>query len=243
MQVYAIGDSHGHLSLLQGAHDLIARDRAAHGSPDAPIIHIGDMVDRGPDSAGVVRYLREGIARGMDWRVLMGNHDRMFLNFIRNPGWSDPGLRAGLDYLHPAIGGRATLQSYGVDPDQPVPTAQADARKAVPDADLEFIATLPRMIDTGAQLFVHAGMRPGIPFDQQSEDDLLWIRDPFLLDPRDHGPLVVHGHTAIDRATHYRNRLNLDSSAAYGGPLSAVALDGRKAWLLTSDGRVELVPF
>ena len=98
------------------------------------------------------------------------------------------------------------------------------------------------MIDMGAQLFVHAGIRPGVPLDQQTEDDLLWIRDPFLPDPRDHGPLIVHGHTALAQVRHYRNRLNIDSSAAYGGPLSAVVLDGRKAWLLTASGRWELVP-
>lgn len=242
MQVYAIGDIHGHLDLLQGAHDLIARDRAAHSAPDAPTVHIGDLVDRGPDSAGVVRYLREGIARGENWRVLMGNHDRLLVNFIQKPDWHDPGLRAGLDYLHPAIGGQTTLQSYGVTTLDDVDTARAVARARVPRADLDFIVGCPRMIDMGAQLFVHAGLRPGVPLDHQTEDDLLWIRDPFLLDARDHGPLIVHGHTALPAARHYRNRLNIDSSAAYGGPLSAVVLEDRKAWLLSPAGRVALVP-
>lgn len=243
-QVYAIGDIHGHLSLLQNAHDLIARDRVAHGSAEAPIIHIGDLVDRGPDSAGVVRYLREGVAFGENWQVLMGNHDRLLLNFIRQPDWHDPGLRKGLDYLHPGIGGRTTLQSYGVDARafDDLATARSEARQRVPQVDLDFIASRPRMIDTGAQLFVHAGIRPGVPMDQQSEDDLLWIRDPFLLDQRTHGPLVVHGHTALGSARHYRNRLNIDSSAAYGGPLTAVVLQGRKAWVLTPEGRMALVP-
>jgi len=242
MQVYAIGYIHGHLDLLQAVHDLIARDRAANACMDAPIIHIGDLVDRGPDSPGVLRYLRDGIARGENWQVLMGNHDRLLLNFIRMPEWHDPGLRSGLDYLHPAIGGRATLQSYGVTALHDVDMARAEAAALVPQADLDFIASRPRMIDMGAQLFVHAGLRPGVPLDQQSEHDLLWIRDPFLLDRRDHGPLVVHGHTALPRACHYRNRLNIDSSAAYGGPLSAVVLEERKAWLLTPQGRAELVP-
>jgi len=244
MQVYAIGDIHGHLSLLQAAHDLIARDRAAYGASDAPIVHIGDLVDRGPDSPGVLRYLREGVARGENWQVLLGNHDRLLLNFIRQPEWHDPGLRSGLTYLHPLIGGRETLQNYGVDARalDDLSLAWAQARALVPQDDLDFIAARPRMIDMGAQLFVHAGLRPGLPLERQSEDDLLWIRDPFLSDPRDHGPLVVHGHTALPRARHHRNRLNIDSSAAYGGPLSAVVLEGRKVWLLTSAGRVELVP-
>jgi len=244
MQVYAIGDIHGQLALLQGAHDLIARDRAAHGCADAEIIHVGDLVDRGPDSPGVVRYLREGMARGENWQVLMGNHDRLLLNFIRKPDWRDPGLRAGLDYLHPLIGGRATLLNYGVDAAalEDVTLARAQATALVPQDDLAFIAARPRMIDTGAHLFVHAGLRPGVPLDRQTEDDILWIRDPFLLDSRDHGPLVVHGHTALPQACHYRNRLNIDSSAAYGGPLSAVVLEGRRVWLLAPQGRVELSP-
>ncbi|MCC1480428.1 metallophosphoesterase [Roseibaca sp. Y0-43] len=244
MQVYAIGDIHGHLSLLHGAHELIARDRDAHGDNSAPIIHIGDLVDRGPDSPGVLRYLREGIARGENWDVLLGNHDRLLLNFVRQPDWRDPGLRPGLTYLHPLIGGRATLQNFGVDPAvfDDLELAQAQARDLVPAEDLDFLAERPRVIDLGAQLFVHAGLRPGRPLEHQTEDDLLWIRDPFLQDARDHGPLIVHGHTALPRARHYRNRLNIDSSAAYGGPLSAVVLEGRKAWLLTPAGRVELVP-
>lgn len=244
MQIYAIGDIHGHLTLLQGAHDLIERDRTAHGSADAPIIHIGDLVDRGPDNPGVLRYLREGVARGENWQVLMGNHDRLLLNFIRQPDWHDPGLRPGLTYLHPLIGGSATLQSYGVDKSalDDLNLARQQAAALIPQADLDFIAARPRLIDMGAQLFVHAGMRPGVPIAQQTEDDLLWIRDPFLSDPRDHGPLIVHGHTALPIAIQYRNRLNLDSSAAYGGPLSAVVLEGRKAWLLTHAGRAQLVP-
>ena len=160
MQVYAIGDIHGHLDLLQAVHDLIARDRAANACMDAPIIHIGDLVDRGPDSPGVLRYLRDGIARGENWQVLMGNHDRLLLNFIRMPEWHDPGLRSGLDYLHPAIGGRATLQSYGVTALHDVDMARAEAAALVPQADLDFIASRPRMIDMGAQLFVHAGCGP-----------------------------------------------------------------------------------
>lgn len=243
-QVYAIGDIHGHLSLLQDAHHLIESDRAAHGSPEARVIHIGDLVDRGPDSAGVVRFLRDGVAQGKNWQILMGNHDRLLLNFIRRPDWHDPGLRADLDYLHPGIGGKMTLQSYGVEGGacDDLATARAEARLLVPEADLDFIASCPRMIDMGEQIFVHAGIRPGVPMCQQSENDLLWIRDPFLLDQRTFGPLVVHGHTALGRARHYRNRLNIDSSAAYGGPLSAVVLEGRKAWVLTPMGRVELVP-
>ena len=91
-------------------------------------------------------------------------------------------------------------------------------------------------------IFVHAGIRPGIALKDQAEDDLVWIRKDFLEDPRDHGALVVHGHTALGHATHYGNRLNLDSSAAYGGPLSAAVIEGRRAFLLTDAGRLPLLP-
>ncbi len=244
MPVYAIGDIHGQHSLLLDAHARIARDRAAYGTGAARVVHLGDLVDRGPDSAAVIATLRAGIAAGAPWDVLMGNHDRLLVGFLRDPGWHDPRLRAGLDYLDPRIGGRATLASYGV-PEAALADAtraRAAAQACVPDADLAFLASRPQMLQMGAQLFVHAGIRPGTPLAHQTEDDLLWIRAPFLSDPRDHGPLVVHGHTALPAPRHYRNRLNLDSGAAYGGPLSAVVLDGRRAWLLTAQGRTELSP-
>ena len=92
MHFYAIGDIHGHLSLLTEAHERIAEDMDRHGP--APIIHLGDLCDRGPDSAGVIEYLRLGIAEGEDWVVLKGNHDRLFTQFLNDPSWADPGLRA-----------------------------------------------------------------------------------------------------------------------------------------------------
>jgi serine/threonine protein phosphatase 1 len=91
-------------------------------------------------------------------------------------------------------------------------------------------------------VFAHAGIRPGVALDAQTEDDLVWIRHDFLDDPRDHGALVVHGHTAVDAATHYGNRLNIDSSAAYGGPVTAVVIEGRAVWVLGPDGRSPLWP-
>ena len=241
MHTYAIGDIHGHLSLLREVHDWIAKDMAEHGP--APIVHIGDLVDRGPDSRGVVEYLCEGRRQGQDWVVLKGNHDRMFTKYLIDMTDQDEGLRADLSYLHPRIGGGTTLASYGVKnaADRPLAVVYAEAIAAVPPEHRRFLEELPTSFVRGDAIFVHAGIRPGIALDQQSETDLLWIRKEFLDDPRDHGALIVHGHTAIERPMHYRNRVNTDSSAAYGGPLSVVVITGRGAYNLTKTGRIPLL--
>ena len=241
MHSYAIGDIHGHLGLLQAAHLRIAADIARHGP--GPIIHVGDLVDRGPDCRGVIDYLMTGLLRGEDWVVLKGNHDRMFARFLRDPFQPEPGLRPDLGYLNPKIGGAATLASYGVRnaADRPVKRVHVEAVAAVPVQHRSFIEGLPVTHRFDEALFVHAGIRPGIALEDQTETDLLWIRTPFLDSTADHGPLIVHGHTAIDRPTFYGNRLNIDSGAAYGGPLTAVVIEGRKAFELTPEGRVALL--
>lgn len=242
MHIYAIGDIHGHLNLLRAAHDLVADDMARHGP--GPVVHVGDLVDRGPDCRGVIDHLMDGIADGADWVVLKGNHDRMFARFLRDPMEPEPGLRADLGYLNPKIGGAATLTSYGVRSaaDRPVAKVHADAVAAVPHGHVDFLNARPTLHLAGSCAFVHAGIRPGVPLHDQTETDLVWIREPFLSDPANHGPLIVHGHTALDRATHYGNRLNLDSGAAYGGPLSALVIEGHEAALLTPGGRRKLHP-
>ncbi|MBC7738334.1 MAG: serine/threonine protein phosphatase [Candidatus Saccharibacteria bacterium] len=237
---YAIGDIHGHLDLLKRAHDLIRADQALYGA--GPVVHVGDLVDRGPDSRGVVDYLAAGVAAGEDWVVLKGNHDRLFTRFLDDPAWHDPGLRPDMGYLHPKIGGGATLGSYGVRAasDRPLKPVYAEAVAAVPARHRAFLDSRPTMFRWGEAVFVHAGVRPGVALDAQIEQDLIWIRAEFLTDPRDYGALIVHGHTAVPQATHYGNRLNIDSGAAYGGPLSAVVIEGRRAWLLADQGRVQL---
>lgn len=241
MRSYAIGDIHGHLNLLQDLHARIAVDQ---GSDVAPIIHIGDLVDRGPDSKGVIEYLRAGINAGKNWIVLKGNHDRMFAGFLADIKHHDEGLRADLSYLHYKIGGGATLASYGVKSaaDRRLKPVHAEAVAAVPKSHLDFLDGLPTSYLRGNAMFVHAGVRAGVPLDQQTETDLLWIRGVFLEDRHDYGPLIVHGHTAIDKPRHYGNRVNIDSGAAYGGPLSAVVIEGLDVFHLTPDGRVRLMP-
>jgi len=113
---------------------------------------------------------------------------------------------------------------------------------AVPQAHLDFLNSRPSYFQRGAVIYVHAGIRPGIIIGSQTEDDLVWIRKGWLEDTSDHGALIVHGHTALDVPTHYGNRVNIDSSAAYGGPLTAVVLEGREVFHLTGTGRVALLP-
>lgn len=240
MHIYAIGDIHGHLDLLKSAHDLIAADQARHGA--APVVHIGDLVDRGPDSRGVIEFLIAGQAEGRDWVVLKGNHDRMFTLYLTDMKAHDPGLRPDLSWLHPRLGGAQTLASYGVRApgDRPLAPVFADAQAAVPQAHRDWLQARPSLHVLGDLIFAHAGIRPGVALADQTETDLVWIRHDFLSDPRDHNGLVIHGHTAIDHATHYGNRINIDSSAAYGGPLSAVVIEGREGFLLTPTGRQPL---
>ena len=242
MQTYAIGDIHGHLDLLRGVHDLIADDMARHGA--GQVVHIGDLVDRGPDSRGVVEYLRQGIVAGADWVVLKSNHDRLFAMFMDDPEARDSGLRAEYSWLHPKLGGGATLGSYGVAnaSDRPIAKVHAEALAAVPTEHVEFLTSRPTWHRVNGVIFVHAGVRPGIAIEAQAEDDLLWIRKGFLDHDAPFESLIVHGHTAIDAPTHYGNRVNIDSSAAYGGPLSGILIEGEDVFHLTPKGRVPLRP-
>lgn len=244
MRTYAIGDIHGHLDRLQAAHARIARDRALTGDAEAPVVHVGDLVDRGPDSAGVVDYLRRGPGDGAPWIVLKGNHDFMFTLFLSDPYAQDPGLRPDLNWLHVRLGGVATLASYGIADagERPLADVHAEALARVPASHLAFLSGLPLTHARDQSLFVHAGIRPGIAIPAQSPQDLMWIRAPFHTSRQDHGALIVHGHTVIPTAHHYGNRLNIDTGAAYGGPLTAVVIEGRDVWELTEGGRIRLPP-
>lgn len=244
MRIYAIGDIHGQLQKLRAAHELIAEDRARMRDPVAQVVHVGDLVDRGPDSRGVIDFLLDGAVRGEPWVTLKGNHDRMFEGFLGDPDHYDPGLRAGLHWIEPRLGGDETLRSYGVEGagERMLLDLHADALRAVPASHRAFVAKLPLMHRAEGLVFVHAGIRPGVPLDAQTEDDLLWIRREFLDDPRDHGALIVHGHTPVDAVTHYGNRLNLDTGAGYGRALSAVVIEDGAVWQLTEGGREPIVP-
>lgn len=236
--IYAIGDVHGQIDMLHEALSLIE----AEAGRQAKIVFIGDYVDRGPDSKAVVQLLIDAAKSRRPWITLKGNHDRYLQRFVEMATVRDPCTKSGLHWLNPRLGGDATLASYGVQATENSDMADihAQAVKAVPQAHLTFLQNLPVRHETEHLFFAHAGVRPGVALKDQVEDDLLWIRDGFLKDPRDHGKLIVHGHTAIDAPMHYGNRINLDGGSGYGRPLYPAVFEGRQCWLLTRGGRVPL---
>ncbi|WP_323035281.1 metallophosphoesterase family protein [Pararhodobacter sp.] len=242
MRSYAIGDIHGQLTLLTQAHAWIAADRARVNDPEAPVIHLGDLVDRGPQVRGVIETLLAGQIAGKPWIVLRGNHDTMMAIFPE--GRRDPALREGLEYLHPKIGGIPSLESYGIDcaDARPLAEIQADARRKIPATHLRFLIESPLYHLRGEVLFVHAGIRPRVALEDQTDTDLTWIRDTFHAYTAPHPWLVIHGHTPITAPKHYGNRVNIDSGAAFGGPLTAIVIEGRDVFTLGPQGRTALLP-
>ncbi|WP_204112350.1 metallophosphoesterase family protein [Shimia biformata] len=238
--IYAIGDIHGQLTMLEDALARIVSD----GGPDARVVFLGDLVDRGPDSRGVIDLLARGVAEGRNWTVLKGNHDRMFARFLAPTPVMETGLLVGWDWFHENLGGRETLASYGVMiTDQTrIHAAHAEARAAVPRSHIDFMSGLPTHLVFQDKLFVHAGIRPGIALESQTEDDLVWIREPFLGHSGPHPWLVVHGHTPLPQARHFGNRIDLDSGAGFGRPLTAAVIDEDGVFLLGPTGRTPLRP-
>jgi serine/threonine protein phosphatase 1 len=202
---YAVGDIHGSLAKMQA---LIGACRQHADGRAMRLVFLGDYIDRGPDSAGVVRAMMALRDELQDQLVaLMGNHEAWLLSVLDR----DAAERAWL-----FNGGTQTLLSYGV-----------RAASDLPRDHVEWMRSLRLSYDDGRRLFVHAGVNPEWPLDAQTEHDLLWIREPFLTDGRDYGRLIVHGHTPLetDKPDLRPNRLNLDTAAVFGGPLTAAAFD------------------
>ena len=238
--IYAIGDIHGQHDELLRVLALIEAD----GGAQAEIVFIGDYTDRGPASAAVLDTLIEGVEEGKPWRCLMGNHDRMFSWFMRDYPLHDAYLPVYLYWLHERLGGDTTLASYGIEMTQTErqTVVHEKAKAVVPQAHIDFLNSLSHSYQTDDLFFAHAGIRPGIALNEQTEHDLLWIRKEFHKDTRDHGKLIVHGHTPVEQATHYGNRINIDAGAGYGRPLCAVRIEGHECWSLTDTGLVPLLP-
>lgn len=238
--IYAVGDIHGQAAELDRVLALIEAD----GGAEAEVVFLGDYADRGPDSRGVIDRLVAGKAEGRNWTFLMGNHDRMFSMFLQDPPLEDPHMMVELYWLHPRLGGDATLHSYGVEVagTRRVKDVHADTRAAVPQAHVAFLETLAAFHETDAVFLCHAGIRPGVPLDRQTQEDLIWIRKEFheVTDP--HPKLIVHGHTPVEAVTHYGNRVNLDTGAGYGRPLSVCVFEQDAVFLLSDTGRVRLEP-
>jgi diadenosine tetraphosphatase ApaH/serine/threonine PP2A family protein phosphatase len=242
--IYAIGDIHGHLDQLLRVHDLIEQDQAAQGYDNAPVVHIGDLTDRGPDSRGVIQHLIDGRAAGRNWIIIKGNHDRFFQMFVEDPNWVDTRLRPELTWLHQRMGGLETLKSYGIDATATRTWLDlaSEAQAIVPPAQTAFLRGLPLYHQHEDLLFVHAGLQPNVAIEDQTENDLMWMREPFLSHKESHGPLIIHGHTMVDLVEHQGNRVNIDTGAGRGDDLSTVVIERRKVWLLTNTGRHLLAP-
>ncbi len=213
-RVYAIGDVHGCLDQLDEMHQLIAKDLAARPGVRATVVHLGDYIDRGPDSAGVIRRLiapPAGLGRVVN---LMGNHEDMLLDALNG------GRGAAEIWLH--NGGVASLESWGVPPRQ----RPKDWAGMIPATEIAFLRGLSLTHRQGGYLFVHAGVRPGKALDEQTEHDLLWIREPFLSFEGALPAVVVHGHTPEEPQPVVRaNRIGMDTGAVLGGMLSCVVLE------------------
>jgi len=232
VRVYAIGDVHGRRDLLVDLIRRIGEDGAARPPAETRLVLLGDLIDRGPESAGVVALARDGVPGFQGVDVLMGNHEEVLLDLLAEP---EP-VRLGF-YLR--IGGYQTLESYGVPermlelPELFPPEALLEA---VPAADRRWLASLGDRVRIGDYLFVHAGIRPGVGLDEQQPADLRWIRKPFLESRADHGVVVVHGHTVTDEVAWRPNRIGVDTGAYATGRLSAVGLEGRERWCLATAG-------
>ncbi|GLQ35835.1 serine/threonine protein phosphatase [Amylibacter marinus] len=241
---YAIGDIHGDLVQLKQIHARITEDISRHAVENYKIIHIGDLVDRRPDSKGVIDYLMAGIERGEPWIVLKGNHDRLFQWFFEDYNRKDANLRPDYDWLTPRMGGRDTLRSYFIEvaPEGPLDKEALlqEAKIAVPQAHLDFIKNLPLSFETDHFFFCHAGINLDRPLNEQSEDDLLWIRKNWLENPAPAEKMIIHGHTIVPEVSRYINRINIDTGAAYGDVLSAVVVQGDQVLNLLETGRAPI---
>jgi serine/threonine protein phosphatase 1 len=230
-RVYAIGDIHGRDDLFAALLDKIAADDAARPNARTTLILLGDLVDRGPDSFGVVKRamaLHADLGDRLRW--LVGNHEEVFLKALNG----DPEL---VRYFV-RIGGGPTILSYGVNPDDyrvmDFDELAAVLPAFVPDAHRRFLDAGEDRIIIGDYLFVHAGIRPGVPVQGQQLSDLRWIRGEFLADRSDHGYIVVHGHTITDEPEERPNRIGIDTGAYRSNMLTAIGLEGTQRWYLST---------
>ena len=220
-RVYAVGDVHGCAERLVALHRAIADDAAAAGAGRKVVVYLGDYVDRGPESKAVIELLLRDPLPGFQAVHLLGNHEDFLRRFLAD------GSVALTWFMN---GGDATLRSYGVDPYEDANSLDwlrdlsAAFQEHLPSDHVGFFDGLAMSHVEGDYLFVHAGLRPGLALDLQDPEDLIWIREPFLSSKADHGKIVVHGHTPVNAPELRANRINVDTGACFGGPLTALVL-------------------
>ncbi len=229
-KVYAVGDVHGRVDLLGDLHAGIAADLAASRPARSVIVYLGDYVDRGPDSSGVLDLLLDRKLPAEETVHLLGNHERILLEFLERP-------EVGANWL--LYGGVETLASYGIEfggiggiPATRLARARDLLAERLPAHHLAFLAGLKTSHEEGDYFFAHAGVRPGVPLARQTEDDLIWIREEFLASSADHGKIVVHGHTIREQPEVKPNRIGIDTGAFWTGRLTALVLEGERVGFL-----------
>jgi serine/threonine protein phosphatase 1 len=222
-RVYAVGDIHGCASRLDALHEAIAEDLTRRPVSAPLLLHIGDYIDRGRDSAAVLARLAAGAPiSGVPTINLLGNHEQTMLEALAGD------RAAATDWLYQ--GGRPSLESWGIDPESPRETWA----ERIPTAQLAFVRGLALSHFESGYLFVHAGIRPGVPLGAQAREDILRIRQPFLFTDADLGAVVVHGHTPVKAPEVRANRIAIDTGAVFGGPLTCAVLEGDTIGFLTA---------
>ena len=239
-RAYVVGDVHGRLDLLEQLLARIHSELQRRPTPKTLLVFVGDLIDRGPSSAHVLERLRTYRRDSVQPVFILGNHEEVLLRILRG--------ESKLITKWRWFGGSECLQSYGVEPEQlghlSDDEALAAIRGAIPKNHVQFLESFVDSCRFGDYLFVHAGIRPGIDLDQQSQADLRWIREPFLLDESDHGFVVVHGHTISPEVQDHPNRIGIDTGAYRTGVLTALAIEGHNRWLVDTrpDSRNETAP-
>ena len=229
-RIYAIGDIHGRSDCLDALIAAIDADDRARGPARTTLIFLGDLIDRGADSRGVIEraMIYAATRRSV---FLLGNHEEVLIG-----AWEGDAAMARLFHR---IGGRATLMSYGVDPDRydagDINELVALIAEAIPVTHINFLKSFEDSLQVGDYLFVHAGVKPGVEIAAQQSTDMRWIREVFLNDRREHGAIVVHGHSSTEAVDERVNRIGIDTRAYATGELTAIGIEGTARWFLSGN--------
>jgi serine/threonine protein phosphatase 1 len=230
-RVYVIGDIHGRLDLLDDLLDQIREDNAKRDPCSVELVFLGDLIDRGPDSAGVVRRAMVKPAWADRVVALKGNHEDAMLEAL------DGNFEMARTWL--GVGGQAALQSWGLDfgllENGTIEDVIVAARAVVPAAERSWLCRMRTSYQIGGYYFAHAGIRPKVSFDKQTAQDLLWIREDFLNSRNDHGMIIVHGHSISADVEVMKNRIGIDTGAYKTGKLTSLCLQGYSRWFLQTN--------